>query len=89
MKNVYRVLASLNIFVGVCAIFGGMAAILFPEEPLGVTVDILENSPFENFLIPGIILFAVIGIGNILSAFLLLRFNLRYQGYISSIFSWP
>ncbi len=88
MKAVYRLLAVLHGFVGIGAIFGGMAAIISPVDPLGITVDALKNSPFKNFLIPGIILFTVIGIGNIASALLIVRFKLRFQGYISSVFSW-
>lgn len=87
MKNIYRILLALHLFVGIGAMCGGTAAILEPYEPLGMTVEALENSPFDSFLIPGIILFAVIGIGNVFSA-VMFRFRLKYQGYISSVFSW-
>jgi hypothetical protein len=85
---VYRLLFSFHVFVGIGALAGGLAAIINPNEPLGLTVEALENSPFSNFLIPGIILFTVIGIGNITSAFFMSRFKLRFQGYMSSVFSW-
>lgn len=87
MKKIYRILAGIHWFVGVGAVFGGLAAILNPNEPLGMSVDILKNSPFSNYLVPGIILLVIIGLGNILSA-ILFRFNLELQGYISSVFSW-
>ena len=87
MKTVYRLLFALHLFVGIGAIFGGLAAITNPEEPLGITVDALKNSPFSNFLIPGIILFIVIGFGNVFSA-LMFQFKSKFQGYISSVFSW-
>ena len=87
MKKVYRFLCVLHAFVGVGAMFGGFAAITNPQNPAGATVDLLKNSPFSNFLIPGILLFTVIGLGNVITAFLF-RFKLRFQGYISSIFSW-
>ena len=87
MKTVYRLLFALQLFVGIGAIFGGLAAIVNPEEPLGITVDALKNSPFSNFLIPGIILFIVIGFGNVFSA-LMFQFKSKFQGYISSVFSW-
>ena len=86
MKTVYRLLFALHLFVGIGAIFGGLAAITNPEEPLGITVDALKNSPFSNFLIPGIILFTVIGFGNVFSA-LMFRFKSKFQGYISGVFS--
>lgn len=87
MKVARRSLFILHAFVGIGALAGGLAAITNPEEPLGVTVDALKNSPFENFLIPGIILFTIIGLGNILSA-TTLALNSKFQGYISSVFSW-
>jgi hypothetical protein len=87
VRIVRRLLLVLHGFVGIGALAGGLAAITNPNEPLGVTVEALKNSPFSNFLIPGIILFGIIGIGNIVSA-ITLGFNFRFQGYISSIFSW-
>ncbi|MGI5858365.1 MAG: hypothetical protein ACOX8P_03460 [Tepidanaerobacteraceae bacterium] len=87
MKGAYRFLFFLHAFVGLGAISGGLAAILNPQEPLGVSTDLLSNSPFNNYLIPGIILFTIIGLGNIISA-VTIYFKSRFQGYISSIFSW-
>lgn len=87
MNIVDRVLCGLHWFVGIGAIAGGLAAIINPVEPLAVTVEVLKNSPFSNFFIPGIILFTIIGLGNIASA-LMFRFKLKHQGYISIIFSW-
>ena len=87
MKFVYRFLFGLHLFVGLGAICGGGATILNPQEPLGMPVDVLKNSPFSNFLIPGIILFTIIGLGNAFSALTLHRKS-RFQGYISSVFSW-
>jgi hypothetical protein len=87
MKRVYRLLFGLHIFVGIGAMMGGLAAITNPKQPLGIPIEILKNSPFSNFLIPGIILFTIIGLGNVISAFML-HFKSKFQGYISSIFSW-
>ena len=86
MKS-HRFLFFLHTFVGVGAIGGGLAAILNPQEPLGVSTELLRNSPFNNYLIPGIILFSIIGLGNIISA-MTIHFKSRFQGYISSVFSW-
>lgn len=87
MKNVYRVLLALHAFVGIGAVAGGLGAVMNPRAPMGVSVELLRNSPFQDYLIPGIILLTVLGLGNILSAFTLYRRS-PYQGYISSIFSW-
>lgn len=87
MKIVYRFLAGLHILVGFGAICGGLAAITDPYSPLGMPVDTLKYSPFSNFLIPGLILFTVIGLGNLFSVVMFIK-KLKYQGYISSVFSW-
>ena len=87
MKLVYRLLFIIHLFVGIGAVAGGLAAITNPNEPLGIGVEMLKNSPFNNYLIPGILLFTVIGLGNIFSA-IMCRFNMKYQGYLSSVFSW-
>lgn len=87
MKKIYRSLIAIHLFVGIGAIIGGLAAIINPEEPLGITVEALKNSPFNNFLIPGIILFVIIGVGNLFSALMSLLRS-KFQGYISSILGW-
>lgn len=87
MRMVYRILIGLHLFVGIGAMAGGLAAITNPVAPLGISVETLKNSPFSNFLIPGIILFTIIGIGNVFSA-IMFGLKLKLQGYLSSIFSF-
>lgn len=79
-----KLLIFLHAFVGIGALFGGSGAILNPDAPMGITVDVLKNSPFSNFLIPGIILLVVIGFGNIFAA-VVLYFNYEYSLYISHL----
>lgn len=86
MKPLYRLLFALHVFVGICAIAGGLAGIINPQTPLGMPVEQISNSPFNNYLIPALILF-IIGIGNFLSALMYLVKS-RFQGYISSVSSW-
>lgn len=86
MKKLYKLLLILHLFVGIGAMAGGSNAIMNPYSPLGVPADTLKYSPFSNFLIPGIILFVVIGVGNIFSA-ITLFLKSKYQGYISGVFS--
>lgn len=86
MKIVNRLLFCLHIFVGIGAIVGGSAAIFHPESPLGMPTEVLKNSPFSDFFIPGIILFSIIGLGNILSS-ITMYLKVKYQSYISGIFS--
>lgn len=87
MKIIHRLLLVLHVFVGLGAIGGGLMAILNPQSPGGMSVENLKNSPFTDFLIPGIILFVVIGLGNLLAAATILL-KTKYQGYISSVFGW-
>lgn len=87
MKKINSILFGLHFFVGIGGMAGGFAAITNPDNPLGAPVEILKNSPFDDFLIPGILLFIVVGVGNVISA-LTLRANYRFQGYMSSVFSW-
>lgn len=86
-RKVYRLLSILHVFVGIGALGGGMMAILNPQGPGGMPAESLINSPFRDFLIPGIILFTVIGLGNVLCV-LTIHLHSKYQGYISSIISW-
>lgn len=55
---------SLLGFLGLSAIGGGGALIISPSGKLlgGLPLSILKDSPFSNFLIPGIILFTILGI---------------------------
>jgi hypothetical protein len=87
MKALHRILFVLHLLVGVGAMAGGFAAISNPQNPLGVPADLLKNSPFSDFLIPGILLFGVIGVGNVIAAVFVQR-NPWYFPYISSVFGW-
>lgn len=87
MKRVYRILLCLHLFVGLGAIFGGLAGMLNPYQPLGIPLDLIEGSPFSNYFVPSLILFTVIGLGHLFSD--LTAWHRSYQqGYISSVFSW-
>ncbi|MDR9755346.1 MAG: hypothetical protein RJR35_01140 [Thermoanaerobacterales bacterium] len=74
----------LHIIVGIGALFGGMAAILSPSgKAVGISAaEALKHGPFTDFLIPGIFLFVVLGVGNII-AFITAKYKNKYQAYIS------
>ena len=61
LRNVHLFLLA---FLGLSAIGGGGALIISPSGKLigGLPLSILSNSPFNNFLFPGIILFVVLGL---------------------------
>lgn len=72
VRNIYL---SLLAFLGLSAIGGGGALIISPSGKLlgGLPLSILERSPFNDFLVPGIILFVVLGIIPSLLVFALLK----------------
>lgn len=85
--RVFRlILFSMHVLVGIGALVGGFAAILNPYEPLGMTTDALKDSPFDTYLIPGLILLVLLGIGNLLSAGMFVL-KWRLQGFLSGFFS--
>jgi len=58
-----NILLILLAFLGLGAMFGGGIFILSPTGKLfGMPLSMLNNSPFANFLIPGIVLFVVLGL---------------------------
>ena len=55
-------LGSLQVFIGLGGIAGGAGLLLDPSGAnVFMTVDVLQNSPFPDFLIPGGALQAVEG----------------------------
>jgi hypothetical protein len=68
VKLIRSLMLLLHVFVGVGAFAGGLGAILNPVAPGGASVELLKTGPFETFLIPGIILFTLFGLGNLAAA---------------------
>lgn len=70
-----NVLIFLFLFLGVSAIGGGGALIISPSGKLlgGLPLSILTDSPFSDFLIPGIILFTILGLAPCFIAFALVK----------------
>jgi hypothetical protein len=56
------ILIFLHVFLGIGAVFGGLALTIDPSGNLiHMPVTLLEHSPFRSFLIPGVIL--LVGLG--------------------------
>lgn len=75
-----KVLLFLNLLIGIGACGGGVMALLSTHsmetaESFGLSKEMLLNSPFQSFLIPGIFLLVVIGFGNLISSWLLYSRN--------------
>jgi hypothetical protein len=59
-------LGSLQAVNGLSALLGGFMLIQDPTgESLGLKAEWLQNTPFPNYLIPGIVLFLLIGVTNV------------------------
>ena len=75
MKKVLFVTQGIiQFFVGVGGLVCGALLTLFPSgEILQMPLDMLKDSPFPNYLIPGIILFLINGIGQLTAGVLTFR----------------
>lgn len=70
----------LLILIGIGAVLAGLGFILEPDgSGLGMSVKLLKDSPFNDFLIPGITLLVVNGILSLVVAYLVYIEN-RYAG---------
>lgn len=85
-KSLINLHLSLLAFLGISAIGGGGALIISPSGELlgGLPLSILARSPFNNFLIPGVILFTVLGVfPSVLVYFLLIRTDNKFAEYFN------
>ena len=68
-RKVYIILGSLQAFIGLGAFGGGLMLVIDPSgSTLGVPMSFLEGSPFLDYLIPGVFLLAVNGVGSMVGA---------------------
>lgn len=69
---------ALLFFNGLTACFGGLMLILKPDgSGLGMPLSLLESTPFNNYLIPGVALFISNGLSSLLIAALTIRQHLK------------
>jgi hypothetical protein len=67
-RFVLYVLGALQVFIGVTAILGGFELVSDPSgAKIHVPQELLKNSPFTDYLIPGLVLLMVNGVGNVLA----------------------
>lgn len=66
--------AVIQILVGIGAAVSGVLLVIRPSgELLQAPVEMLKGSPFSDFFVPGIVLFLVNGIGQLLAGVITLR----------------
>jgi len=68
-----KLLMGLHLLVGFGAIAGGLGAVMNPTMPMGMSTDALKLGPFDSFLIPGLFLMLIIGVGNVISGIILFK----------------
>jgi hypothetical protein len=62
-------LGVLQVFIGLGAVAGGLALVLEPSgAKLRIPLEMLENSPFSTYLVPGVVLTMVNGFGSLVGA---------------------
>jgi hypothetical protein len=67
-------LLALLLFNGLSALFGGSVLIVAPDGSiLGMPLSLLAGTPFSDFLLPGLILFTVLGLGSCIGWWLAFR----------------
>ena len=67
--KVYIGLGAIQAFIGLGALGGGFMLVRDPSgSALELPMSLLEGSPFPDFLIPGMFLFAVNGVGSMIGA---------------------
>ena len=72
------------LFQGLSGLFGGIGLIIDPSgKMLNIPIEWLQGSPFNNYLLPGIILFTILGVFPIIILIWLLK--RRYKGWIGTV----
>lgn len=83
MKTIRLLSIILLLFVGLNALGGGYLLIADPSGSLlGMSITQVYPSIFEDFLIPGILLFVFNGVGSILTAFFVIFEWKNYSGLV-------
>lgn len=75
-------LATICLATGVAAIGGGIALVASPDGALlRLPTSTLLHSPFSTFLIPGLLLLFVVGLGNVIAGWLVARDRLNANAW--------
>jgi hypothetical protein len=84
MNSLLKIITSLLLLVnGLGAIYGGLHLIKNPDgSSLQMSLAVLKYSPFQDFLIPGIILFTANGLFSILVLLSLVYGYRNYSGLV-------
>ena len=68
-KGLVTGLGVLQLFIGLGAVGGGLALVFEPSGlNLGIPLELLKSTPFSTYLVPGIVLLVVNGLGSLMGA---------------------
>lgn len=82
-KNLRIVAVALLFFLGISALFGSYQLIIDPSgKSLQMPLGLLSPTPFENYFIPGILLFLTNGIPAILIGFISIKKIDHYEYFV-------
>jgi hypothetical protein len=82
-KVLFYSTGTLLALVGMGALTTGLGLMMAPDgEWMRLSLDLLKNTPFEDFFIPGTILFVIHGAFSLIGA-LLAFFNQRFTGVVT------
>jgi hypothetical protein len=85
-KRIIIIEGIIQAFIGIGAVIYGLLIIIDPSGGrANMPLELLADSPFASYLIPGVILFLVNGIGHVSSAVLSFTMN-RYAGHTGILF---
>ena len=85
-KALFIIQGIIQVFVGIGGLVCGAMLVLFPSgKILQMPLDLLKDSPFQNFLIPGLILFLVNGVGQFTAGVMTFRRH-SLAGYTGAVF---
>jgi hypothetical protein len=69
LSRLSRTVLALEILLSIGALGGGLVLIVAPRgEIMPLPLSALAGSPFETYLVPGLILFSVLGLGPLVAA---------------------
>ena len=85
MKKFYYILGSLQAFTAIGAIPAGYGLLMDTTgQGVGMSTELLENSPLDSFLLPGLFLLLVNGLAHLVGAWLSFTRH-RQAGYTGLI----
>jgi hypothetical protein len=85
MKKLYYILGSLQVITAIGAIPAGYGLLMDTTgQGVGMSTELLENSPLDSFLLPGLFLLLVNGLGHLVGSWLSFSRH-RFAGYTGLI----